>query len=1273
MAPLLVLTVCTMVSAERSPTSRMAAWHETLVRFDEVVPNTAVFTYNTDTVKSFFISKLVAYVDGESPAGATELMVDDFPGGVGAEYKLGGSEVKATLLPLLTGRETPAKDGASLYRIEASRGRKLTVECGPGSHVSNFAVAAFNGAIMRSLDFDYTTNNIDIEVEGDMAFMIDPQLPFVTAIQARGDISIEEDSSKGKFIRIESKGRKLDVVVAYGPDVESVRKLVPADPDKALKAVEDYYAELLGSRIETPEEKMDAAFRSAIYNLEYNYLAPYGWMECIGHWHSVWHQQHTRGAEWLGQVERSRQCIMEQAKLIFEDNQIPNIQPDGKGFRAFGGTNQYFMWEVRQYLKFTNDIKFARAIAPYLDRVLKGTFDRDDADGNMLFSWELQIGNQEDFVATPHDGATPTIEVINMMKTRAEVADVLGDKETARLWRSRAELALGNLRNKLWLKDLGRFAFFVDPQGVLRPDGQYHTFLYPAIWDIVDPIDQYTTVRHVRDRLTGEGGEVYGSNNFPEHYPGSWGMQAGCAQQPWGAWALNKVGLRSEAYRPLLAAAEWVMNENLRGSWPEVDGGHTPSYFTPPAGLYIAAMVESVFGLKPDLPGGVLEISPAFPDHWPEAKLELPEYKVDYRRDGNNIRYEVSGAAGIARLVRWKLPPCRIDTFKVNGGNADYRLEPGVGHVELIAKVPASQQTLVEFSFSELDYGINHPHSIAEGERFIMKSAGVKIGRVVDRGGVLSSFRVHESSVVEAQISEGLLDEYVEYGPLGALNFSRRSVFIECAGPGNIRFFHPVDLALLPRYEARFVDGKVLVRNNTQSRLAGNAKLFVMGAPQMFEVDVAARSEQAYSIELPAGVGKKLSPGENLARLVLPESESMDVPFLMEDAAPRNDAFEALALDRGLLMSDTDWQKLRVFQGQPHVFVAWGEWNQPLKSLEGKDTLAVPEIPGLEFAVNQRKFVPLSRKIGKLSYRQEFTSDEYKKFYLLLLPLVDNHDMFTAVARVNIHNGQKLVGGKVLTYPGDLDYINPIQAPVGGTYRGERERFPLLPLLGEDAGDWAEGKAPAFAQPEYWSRSQPVALDSGILTVVEIDLGEAREADSIVFEVLGEYAAFGVLGIVTEKAVDPSTRTVFDFKSAADLEGWALKGNAFSILSPAGGLFAETTLNSLAKAGEPATGSALSPEFSIREDEVALVLKWHGGKSEKVDGKESLSLRVIDAKSRKVLAEVPAPGSHVLSKEKISLKGMGDRSVRLELVDHDVRNAYAWIGLKSVRIKRGEL
>jgi len=784
----------------------------------------------------------------------------------------------------------------------------------------------------------------------------------------------------------------------------------------------------------------------------------------------------------------------------------------------------------------------------------------------------------------------------------------------------------------------------------------------------------------------GEDGEVYCSNNFPQHYNGTWGMQAGCAQQPWGAWGLSKVGLRNEAWRPLNAVAQWVMCKNLRGSWPEIAVEPTPAYFSPPAGLYVASVIEAIFGLCPDMPNDTLTISPSFPDHWPNAKLTLPKYNAKYQRRGNKIEYVVSSEYKAKHNISWKLPPCEIKTFKINGKKVNYTLSSGVDYIELNAQTRATNKSEIVLEFSELDYEIHYPRSIAEGENFKLEIDGLKIVGVDDRYGILSNYQLKNDSVLEGEISEGYLDEYLKFGRLGQLNFSRRTLFIECENSNGIGVTFPIDLTILPRCEivaaseAKFVDGKIQIeleiRNNTQEQLSGEAQLLAHGNLYPFNVEIAPRSQEKVVVSISKKYINKFSPGDNALIVSLPNMESIDIVVVMNDlfgmpefAISMQDRFEPLSFSKETkLLKDTQWPTLRVMQGQPHLFVAWHEWNQPLKSLADKDSLKIPEIPELDFEINQREFVPISRKIDKTLYRQRFDKDEYKKFYFLLLPLVDNHDMFTEVARINVYRGIHNVYSKVLTYPGDVDFLDPNQENIGGTVRGRKTRFGLLPQLQQRDSDWLEAKPPAFVQTEYWSSAIPVLLNSGTLTVVEVDLGRSVEADSISFEILGEYSAFGILGIVAEKSKDISARTLFMFNKEDQLNGWTLEGNAFSVKAIPH-LFVNPTLNSLAIAGEKATGKAISPAFTIQEGDESLEFKYQGGKTKTVDGEKSLVVKVIDSDSGEVIDETSMPNTHTLVVKKVSLKKLLGRSLRIEIIDNDPSESYAWNGIKSVKIK----
>jgi hypothetical protein len=144
-------------------------------------------------------------------------------------------------------------------------------------------------------------------------------------------------------------------------------------------------------------------------------------------------------------------------------------------------------------------------------------------------------------------------------------------------------------------------------------------------------------------------------------------------------------------------------------------------------------------------------------------------------------------------------------------------------------------------------------------------------------------------------------------------------------------------------------------------------------------------------------------------------------------------------------------------------------------------------------------------------------------------------------------------------------------------------------------------------------------------------------------------------------------RTVFEIQSADDLHGWTLEGQAFAV-GPLPGLNPRPTLNSLARAGEAATGSALSPSFLVEPafDRMEIVLQ--GGWSRKVNGAETLAVRLVDAAGGSLLEQVLPPGNHELVTVSIKLEKLRGRTIRLQMVDNSTASSFAWIGLRRVTL-----
>jgi len=1149
MVLLLICLFTQLVQAElkertHGRTERMAAWHDTLIAVDEVVPNSTVLTYikdHTTHVERYAMAKLIPFLkidnDMVGPSKAAFIAVDDIPGYVNSTYFVNDVKVEFQLVPLMVGRNTEIQEGVALYRIKTTPATPLVIRC--GSDINHTHPALRNST--RKEDFAGVDSNISID--NGVAYLTNNVHPLTVAINSGGTMDIGTGQDNAKYLSITLEKGSGDILISYAPDSDTAKKIAKVNSDAEFKAVKSYYDKLLSSKIETPVKVIDQAFNSAIYNLEYNWLEPLGWMECIHHWVAMFHMQHTAAAEWLGQTDRSRMCTLSQAYRLHPSGAAPDMYPGGQVFHAFGGTNQYFTYQISRYWDFTADNEFLKEITPYLDKVIAQTYKEYDPDNDFLLRWKSQIGQQEDYLHHPYNSTSPSIESINMMRTRRKIAKRFGDEELVRKLSSQIIETKTALVRELWDENLGRFLYYKDPQGKVHLDGQYETFTYPLIYDIVDQFDAYTNLRHMRDRLTGNGGEVYCSNNFPNHINGTWGMQAGAAQQPIATWALGKMGLRNEAYQPLKAIAAWVMNEHLRGSWPEISIEETPAYFSPPAGVYIQIVIESIFGLQVDKPNETLKITPSFPDDWPNAKLDLPHFKADFKRCGDTLHYKVETDDKLARQVKWLLPPSKIESVKVNGEEVEFTTSAGIDCIELSFKTAAAKSTRITIETEPVKYDVKFNPVIAQGQPFELSATGCGILKIDDRCNVLTGDIMSSKNKLNATIGKYLLRDYQGYGRLGQMNFARRTFFILCQAD-NVEFWYPVDLTILPEYEtaqkgqlALSKTGatvSLLIRNNTKQPLAGKAYLDTAGTVVPFNVDVPAGSEKLSAIEIPVNSLTSLSPGDNTAKLSLHSGETLTFTIVATNIFESDsvlkkyiaNCFERIELPANDMVPDTAWRSLHRFRAFHHP--PWA-YNVPALEAVTTETLKAPELP-VDFKINGRNMVPVSGRMGKSNYTLELGNKTYRKLYLLIIPFLDSHDMFSPVGRVTLtRNDGELIGARTLYFPGDLDWFCPYEKlDIFSTARVERDdRYGLLPMLTGDKTDWELAK-PAlsawrektqiynFPQPAFWATCIPLRTESSVMNIVEINLRKPTKLNSFTLSTVGTEPAFGLVAVTAE-------------------------------------------------------------------------------------------------------------------------------------------------------------
>lgn len=1112
-----------------APMDRVAAWQRTLLAQNDSHPNAAVMTYireGMENSRQEILLKISAEQDGLRASDASEFLAEDFPGGVQSTWSWGTTRASSRIATVLTPRIDEEWTGAAVFEVASDARGPITLNFGGGFR-GWFHINPVEFMVDDNVSFPGT--RVEDLGDGVLLFTADQHALYVVVRVGRGgEASLRNEDGAGTAQVVFPSGRG-DLVVAFAETADRARELAAIEPAQALAQVAAYYDALLGaSFIETPNANMDAAFRAAVIVNEYCWFAPLGWIEGVHHWTTLWHQQYIGMAHWLGQHDRARSALLETGARQLPNGAIPHLQPTGAPRRDFGGANQFYAWMAAQHHRKTADDEAMLELLPVLRRMLAHSRREVDQNGNLLFGWGLQIGNQEDFISTPYDGTTPSAEHINMIDALLVAESIAGNEaEVQRLRAERAAVA-ARMRARLFDPSLGRFVFMRDHNGEARLDGQYHSQVVPILAGLLGEHEAWSAMRHVADRLSREDGAVFVSNNFPDHLAdlwSTWGMQAGAAQQPWAAWAHNRVGRTEDAVRPLAAAAEWVMGDVQRGTWPEVAYEIRPGYFSPPSALWIQAVVEAVFGLDHDAPSGVLHVRPAFPSDWPSARLVLPAHEVEYARDGGRIGYTVRTAEPMALSVRWPLPPGAIASLTVDGAPHPHEARPRVGGVELAFEVPAGTETRIEFEFVEAPHPVDGPGSVAEGDRARFAVAGAEVLAVEDPAGLLAEARI-AGGAAEVRLREDLLGGYAEFGRLGMLNFSRRSIFLRVAGDG-VETILPVDFVVLPRADAvASLDStgmaEITIANNTADPVAGPALVEFLGGRLALDAAIPARGRSTLRIDTAAHGLRAPAPGGNSGRVVLSNGAEAEFVALAEGG----DAPEPLALPSALLESDADYLSWRPwFVG--HVSL-WRSPISPMHDLADLEWIEPDELPGVRFAGPGRELIPVGHRPDSLSVAIPVDDPRpVRKAYLLVAPFVTNHEMFSRVGEVELVHAQgegPAVGGvdrvrtvRTLRFPGDLDWYYPVGTVQRlSTWQGPRPaRHSHLATLPEDASDWpaSVAKPPVFPRPEDWTTSAALSTGNAVFNVIEVEPATPRPVESIIVRRLGSSAVLGIVGV----------------------------------------------------------------------------------------------------------------------------------------------------------------
>ena len=495
---------------------------------------------------------------------------------------------------------------------------------------------------------------------------------------------------------------------------------------------------------------------------------------------------------------------------------------------CFYDMNLVYVDELLRHIYNTGDLEFAKEMWPTIERHLAWEKRTFDADGDGLYDAFACIWASD---ALQYSGGGVThSSAYNYFHNKcvAELATLIGKDATP--YREESEKILKAINTKLWLKNKGQYAEFVDALGLKnRHESAGLWTVYHSIdSEIADQFQQYQALRYVDTQIPHIPFTVKGLENENLHavtttnwMPYYWSINnVAPAEQFHTALAYWQGGRSKEAYTLLKSM---VMDNMFCGSSPGNfpmmsiynAAAHGESYrdFADVIGIASRTIVEGLIGLQPDAVHGKMTIKPGFPAKWDFASFSLPYLDFDFKYSDQKSNYTITQKRENLLAVYLQIPAKtdKIAAVKVNGKPTKYKvLTENVGAPMLEIKLPVNEKNVVEIAWDGNAIDIE-PKEI---------KAAFSESKTIDLGAKILELNDPQSIVSEQKINGSQLQLKLN-GASG-----ERTLFAKLQ-QGEMRWWQPIHISLCPAIE--IVSGDTEDAGNLNFYLKNNSDKTISG------------------------------------------------------------------------------------------------------------------------------------------------------------------------------------------------------------------------------------------------------------------------------------------------------------------------------------------------------------------------------------------------------------------------------------------------------------
>ncbi len=382
--------------------------------------------------------------------------------------------------------------------------------------------------------------------------------------------------------------------------------------------------------------------------------------------------------------------------------------------------NAVYIDALFRHLRWTGDLELAKKVWPVIERHLaweRRLFRREFGPDRLpLYEAYAMIWASDDLYYS--GGGAMHASAYNYFHNReaARLARLLGKDPTP--YEHEARLLGRGMRTYLWLADRGWFAEYKDLLGLQRvhPSAALWTFYHTVDSEVPTPREAWRMMHEVDTEIPhlpvcgpGVPAGLYtlGTSNW---MPYTWSINnvvmAEAVHAALGFW---QAGRPDDAWRiaegSIIAAMYLGISPGNVGSMSYLDAyrGESQRDFADGSGVLSRALVEGLFGIRPDAVAGELRLEPGWPKEWEKVGLNHPDFSVAFRRSGEADTYLIEQRFAQPLALRLRLVARRdqVAALTVDGVAAPWRVvEDSIGapRIEMLAPAAGRHEVIVRWS-----------------------------------------------------------------------------------------------------------------------------------------------------------------------------------------------------------------------------------------------------------------------------------------------------------------------------------------------------------------------------------------------------------------------------------------------------------------------------------------------------------------------------------------------------------------------------------------------